>query len=223
MRLVSLISMQPSLPPIETFGQYRHAVIEQIAEWIINRRLKDRITRGEATYTSASVSSSELLKEALQLSADADGKPGNWNAMLDSLIDAIHTASDQGFTANELDLAKRSILAGSRWAVTQEPTKESNQIIQALVSELDKQSPIFSAQQKLDLANQVLSNLTPDQVQTVFANTFNTRNFAYVVMMPAPKVGETLPSEQAILDAATAAWSKPTKSFGSNHDRAIHS
>jgi zinc protease len=207
---VSLISMKPSLPPVQTFGEYRRAFIEQIAEWIVNRRLKDRITRGQAAYTSATVSSSELLNEALQLSADADGKPENWNAMLDALIDAIHTASDQGFTATEVDLARRSILSGSQWAITQEPTKESNQIMEELVSDLDKQRQILSAQQRLDLASQVLSNLTPDQVQAVFADTFNTRNFAYVLMMPAPKAGETLPTEQAIISAATLAWSKPT-------------
>jgi zinc protease len=208
---VSLLSMKPSLPPIRTFGQYRHAMLEQIAEWIVNRRLRDCITRNQASYTSASVSSSGLLHEALQLSADADGKPENWPAMLDALIQAIHTASDQGFTANEVDLAKRSILAGSQWAVTQESTRDSNQIIQSLVAELDKQIPILSAQQSLDLASQVLSTLTPDQVQTVFADTFNTLNFAYVLMLPAAKAGESLPTEQAILTAATADWSKPAK------------
>ncbi len=206
---VSLISMKPSLPPVQTFGEYRQSMIEQIAQWIVNRRLKARMTRGEASYTSASVSSSEPLNEALQLSADADGKPENWNSMLDALIDAVHTAADRGFTANELDLAKRSILSGSQWAVTQEPTKESNQIIGSLVTDLDSHRPILSAQQSLDVANQVLSNLTPDQVQAVFADTFNTRNFAYVLMMPAPKAGETLPSEQNILTAANLAWNKP--------------
>jgi zinc protease len=208
---VSLIAMKPSLPPVQTFGEYRQSMIEQIAEWIVNRRLKACMTRGQASYTSASVSSSQPLNEALQLSADADGKPENWNSMLDALIDAVHTAADQGFTANELDLAKRSILSGSQWAVTQEPTKESNQIIGSLVTDLDKQRPMLSAQQSLDLASQVLSNLTPEQLQAVFANTFNTRNFAYVLMMPAPETGETLPSEQAILSAATLDWSKPTK------------
>ena len=51
---LSMICMKPSKGRIETTSQYRSRVIESLAEWIVNRRMSDLVTAGNAPYTGAS-------------------------------------------------------------------------------------------------------------------------------------------------------------------------
>jgi zinc protease len=208
---VYILGVKTPRPIVETFGQYRQAVVENIAEWIINHRLESRIAQGNAPYTSAHLSSTDVYHQAMQVSIIADGSPQNWNQILEAEIDCMHTAAEQAFTAKELDLAKRGLLAGAQWAVSQEPTEDSVKVTETLVAETGSQSPILSAQQKLDLDRQILSDLTTEQLKKSFNETFDTRNLAYVVILPTPQPGQQLPTSDAILAAASAAWNKPTQ------------
>jgi zinc protease len=208
---VSIMGVKSPRPIVETFGQYRQAVIENVAEWIINHRLEARVAQGDSPYTSAQLGSADVYHEAMMLSISADGEPRNWNQILNAQIDCVHTAAEQGFTVQELELAKRGLLAGAQWAVTQESTQDSAKVAETLIAETGSQSPILSAQQKLDLDQQILSDLTTEQLKKSFNETFDTRNFAYVLILPAPQPGQQLPTSDAILAAATADWNKPAQ------------
>src|SRR5207237_140968 len=54
-------------------------------------------------------------------------------------------------------------------------------------------------------------SVTGDEVHKIFAENFKTKNYAYLVTLPAGKEGLKLPSEEDILAAASAAWAKKTE------------
>lgn len=206
---VSIIGMKPSPGKIETVSQHRREVVAGLGEWIVNRRFHDRITRGGAPFREASVDTSDFLLEAMEISASAEGQPQDWNRILDATIEEISRAMDYGFSAQEIDLAKRNLLSQSEWAVKTEASTEAKDWVARLASDVGRSRPIMSAQQRLDLNKEIASTLTSDEINAVFKENFTTKNFAYVLVLPA-KEGVAVPTESDILAAATAAWSKKT-------------
>jgi zinc protease len=206
---VNLICMKAGRPPITTFSQYRREMMEGIAEWIVNRRISNLISQGNAPFREASVGTGRFLNEGFEVSASAKGEPKDWNRMLDALVAELNRAIDHGFTAGELDLARRDELASAQWAVKTESSRDSTQIVSGFAGAVGLDRPIMSAQQRLDLMNQVLDGLTVDELHKIFVEDFATKSYAYVLEMPASMKG--LPSNEEILAAASAAWAKKTE------------
>jgi zinc protease len=131
--------------------------------------------------------------------------------MLDGVIAEISRAMDHGFSDRELELAKRGMLAGAERAVKTESTRDSRGIVNGLSGAVGMEAPILSAQQRLDLLDECLKTLSTDELHKAFVNNFKTKNYAYVLTMPAPKGDAKLPEKQEILSAASAAWMKKTQ------------
>jgi zinc protease len=207
---VQLFNMRPVRPAITTVGQYRRQLVENISEWIVNRRFSDTINLGTAPFREASASTGDILRDGFVCTVTGDGEPADWKKILSSLILETNRAIQHGFSQHELELASNEILSAAQYAVKTESTRDSSSLVAALTSAIDTDQPILSATQELDLIKQILPTLTAEEVQQAFATNFQSRNYAYILEMPAPKNGEPLPAEQQVLAAAEAAWQQPT-------------
>ena len=201
---VELITMQPGRPPATTYSQYRREVLEDVCSWIVNRRFTDLIEKGNAPFRRADIGTSDFLHEAILCSASAVGQPQDWNKMLDATIAEVGRAIDHGFTQHELDLARSELLANAQWDVKTESSEDSTAIVANLAEEVGVSDPILSAQQRLDLMTEILSGIHPDELHDIFTQNFKSKNYAYILMMPASDKG--LPTSEDVLAAATAAW-----------------
>lgn len=208
---MTLAALGDARPPVTTFEQFRQESLENFGEWIVNRRLGDLIARGGAPFRSARVDSRDLLHEAQDVNATAEGEPQDWNKMLDALVAEVGRAIDYGFTPTELELAKRGTLAGAEEAVRTESTRDTTGIVAMLAGAVGRETPIMSAQQRLELTKRVCDSVTVDQIHDAFVKNFKRENYAYVLTVPSNKDGFTAPSEGEILAAAKAAWAKKTK------------
>jgi len=117
---VMMMSMRPGRPAIKTFGQYRQEQVENLSQWIVNRRINDLIRKGGAPFRSANVDSADFFNEAEVSSVDANGEPQDWNKMLDASIAEISRALDRGISARELELGRANALSSAQRAVESE-------------------------------------------------------------------------------------------------------
>ena len=222
---LSIDCMKPPQGPVATVSDYRRQVVEHLAEWIVNHRIIAQIAKGDAPFRNAEVSSQDLLQNAFDVSAEAQGSAKDWRAMLDTLLGQIHSAIDHGFTPQEIDLACRGMLSNDQWAVKTESTADSKAIAAKLAALVGSHSPILSAQQRLDLDQKIASTLTEAELQSSFKSNFDTRNYTYVFLLPAPadppKSGET-PSTSEVLSAAAAAWTQKTAPLEQSSDIGTH-
>jgi len=202
---VELLALRPGRPPTTTSEQWRNELVEEIGDWIINRRHSNRINRGEASYTEASSSVSDFFQEVVMASASATGEPPMWNKMLDELVAEVLRARDHGFLARELELAKSEILASAEDRVRTEPTVNARRHLFGMLSGVNNEEPVMSAKQELDMYNQFLPSVTLEEVTTVYKNHFTPGSFAYVVTMKEGE-GIAVPTEQEVMAAAKAAW-----------------
>ena len=205
---VSLICVKPSRGRLDTVGKYRRQVIESIAEWIVNRRMADLVSAGGAPFNGANVGGSSIMDQAFEMTAGAEGKPKEWNQILDGLVAQLNSAIDRGFTTEELDLAVRGLMSSAERAVQTESTQDSKQLVTELTSLVGTNSPILSAQQRLDLTQAIVSSLTVEELHQAFDEDFGARNYAYVLKLPASLDVSLIPSNDELLTAATAAWTR---------------
>lgn len=204
---VQLFNIRAGRPPTTTEEQWRTELVESIGTWIIGRRYEERVNKGEASFRGAGAGVSNFFNDALLISASATGEPDDWNKMLDELIAEVHRAGAFGFTARELELARKDTLANAERAVKTEPTQNANRMIRQIVGRVNDREPSMSAQQELDLFARMLPTVTLEEVNQAFTTHFAPGTFAYVVTLP-DKPGIEVPERAEVLDLAKEAWAR---------------
>ncbi|MCH8970344.1 MAG: insulinase family protein [Planctomycetes bacterium] len=207
---VEVIAVNPGRPAVKSFEDYRARQIERIGTSIVNRRLDELVQKGDAKFRRAFCFVRDLHQEAVLPFAMASGESEDWNAMLEQTIIELSRAIEHGFTERELDLVKEGQLARAEQAVEREKTRDARRLISSISRAIGMESPILSAEQRLELTRRVLAGVSLTEVQQVFLGHFKTRNFTYVVKLPEAKEGATLPTSKDVLAAASAAWARKT-------------
>ncbi|MFO0974310.1 MAG: insulinase family protein [Phycisphaerae bacterium] len=209
--MVRMSAILPGRPPVTTYEQYRAELVEDVSTWIVSRRLRELVTKGKAAFRRAGVNVGALQHDAVIPTGTANGDPQDWNKMLDQLIAEVSRAIEHGFTASELDLARRELLSDAERAVELESTLDAGAIIARTSGAIGDQRPLLSARQRLALVTPVLAQLNPDSVHEAFVASFRTKNYTYALLLPAKKADLKLPSSEEVLAAASAAWARKTE------------
>lgn len=204
---VEMLALRPGRPPTTTAAQWRRELVEELGDWIINRRHENMIKRGEVSYTRAGSSVSDFFHEVVMASTSATGEPAEWSAMLGELVGEVKRACEHGFTARELELAKKEVLATAKHRVETESTQNARRLLFGMLSGVNNGEPVMSAQQRLDLYEQFLPEVSLAEVTDAYRANFAPGGFAYVVTMKKGE-GISVPSEAEVLAAAKAAWGR---------------
>ncbi|MFH0982654.1 MAG: insulinase family protein [Planctomycetota bacterium] len=204
---IELFNLGPRRPPTVTSEQWRQELVERIGSWIFGRRCEERLQKGEASYLQAGASIMDMFHDGLLVVGSAEGEPKKWETMLEELVMEINRAREFGFNQRELDLAKKEILADAEEAVRQEPTRNARRVGFAMVSAVNNQEPVLSAQQELDLLQEMLPGVQLPQVNETFAGHFKPGSFAYVLELPE-SAAVKVPPRDDVLAAARAAWAR---------------
>lgn len=202
---VGMEKIRPGRPPTTTVEQWRVELVEEIGTWIIDRRYQERVDKGEAGYRNARASVYDFFHDAVLVGASATGEPEDWSRMIDELVAEVNRVQQYGFTNRELELAKKELLADAERAVRTEPTQDARRFLFQMLSAVNDERPILSAQQDLDLYMKLLPTVELAEVNETFKGHFKPGTFAYVIQMPE-KEGISVPPRDDVLATARAAW-----------------
>lgn len=206
---VDLYALHPGRQPTTTIAQARVELVDRLALWMLNRRLSQRVQRGEAAYRTAQVSVGDFLNDAVLVSGSATGEPDAWEKMLAEVILEISRAREHGFLPGEFDLCQREVLSGAEDAVRKEPTQNARGLLFRILAGVNTREPVLSAEQELDVLQKLLPTITLEELNAAFAAHYSPQAFAYVVTLPE-KDGIKLPAEDEVLAAARAAFARST-------------
>ena len=207
---VQLINVGDKSGPVTTTEQYRTQLVNDVGTWILNRRLEERVQKGEASYRNASATVGNFFNDAMVVFGGAQGEPADWNKMLDELIVEIDRACEHGFTQREFDLAKKEMTADAKHAVETEPTRSARGLMFSIVTTVGDGEPYMSAKQELDLITGMLGKLNVDEVTKAFRSNFKNDAYAVVVDLPE-KQDIAIPSTDDVLAAARSAFARKPK------------
>ncbi len=193
-----------AMQPLKTVGDYRTRVIQNLGGWIMNRRYRELIQQGKAPYQGAYTSVSSWLSVCTYITAEARGKPEQWEPMLVALLKEVKRARDFGFLEQELADAKKATLAGAKQAAKTESTRNAHAFLGSMNSSVSEKRKPISAAQSLELLTQLLPGITLEDVSKTFKANFSPEALLFMVTLPE-KEGVSVPTKEQILAAAKKA------------------
>jgi zinc protease len=212
---VSLTRVVLPPPPRTTLGQARQELVEMLGVRALNRRLDARLAAGEASFLEAAANLSDWARAARFVSIRAAGPPGAWRAMLQEVAAAVQQARVHGFSARELDLVRRALLAEAEEAVQREPTQPARGVLRHLNTVIARGETPASAEQRQAVLQRLLPGIDAAEVSRAFAATFDFTDVAVIATLPA---GGDVPDEAALAalgrTVLTAQVAAPAESAG---------
>jgi zinc protease len=199
---VSLVRVEPPLPPSTTLGQARRDLVESLGVRAFNRRLDARLAAGGGSFLEAGAQVASWAGAARLVSVRAAGTPARWRAMLDELGAAIQQARVHGFTERELEVVRRAMLADAEEVVQRRPTQPARAVLRQLNGAVARQEPLMSAEQSRALLQRLLPGIDAAEVSRAFATTFDFANVVVTATLPA---ADGVPDDQALARAGRSA------------------
>ncbi len=169
---VSVTTVRP-LERIKTVGDFRRDLVDELGNWIVNRRLLEMVQKGTAPFQGAQVYKQPLLNACTYIDAQASGKPDAWRPMMESLLRELKRARKHGFLRQELKLATRALLARAEQAARTESTREAQSLVRQMNSDLSNRRRPMSAAQRLELLQKLVGGVTLDEVTAAFRRNFD--------------------------------------------------
>ena len=198
--------------PRQTVGDYRRHLVEQVGTWMINRRMEQRVQEGNVPYQDAGTYISRFFGVARQAVAGAEAAPENWSAAFQALIRDVQTARRHGFSADELDTARRALQAEAEHAAQTEATRDAHVFLGGMNRALTRGELPRSAAQTVALVKDILPTITAEEVAATFAARFQPGEGVHILIlpeqsdMPVPSSDEVLKVVQDALAQPVAAW-----------------
>lgn len=176
----------------------RRDLAGNIGIWIANRRLSQMLQKGEAPFQSANLRAGDFLGAAMTVDVEATGAPERWQEMLTAVVTETKRAREHGFREDEIELAKKAIVANVELAARRAPTRATQTYIMAMNSAVTEGRIPMSAAQSEELVKKLLPTITADQIQARFRELY--RFDRGLVLSTAPrKEGVEAPTKEGLL------------------------
>ncbi|MDQ2930985.1 MAG: insulinase family protein [Gemmatimonadota bacterium] len=200
---VAVYYLQP-LRLQKTVGDFRERMIGSLYNEMLNARLQEIAQRPGAPFIGAFSNQGQLIrsKEVYVLTAlvpDSGVETG-----LRAVVTEGERVAQHGFTATELDRAKKDMLRGMESAYAERDKTPSGSFVSEYVSAFLEHTPTPSIAQEYTLYQQLIPGIQLSEVNALAHKWLSNRSRVIVVNAPQ-KAGGALPSEaalRAVLDSA---------------------
>ena len=198
--------------PSATVGDYRDDLEQQLFITLINQRLQELTQKENPPFVFASTSFGSFARGYEAFNAFGSVGTGDVNKGMSALLDEVERVKRYGFTANELERAKKNMMAFYEREYNNRDKTESGNYVNEYINHFLEQEPSPGIEKEFEYVKAILPGITIDEVNAV-AKTFKdqTNQFVFVVG-PDPKPGEKLPESKellALMDAKEKADIKP--------------
>ncbi len=201
---VQLMTVAEAPAPAQSVGEARNELVQRLGVLAFNRRLQDKISEGEAPYLGAGASQETMFGAGQLAAIEGSGEPTEWQAMLTDLLGEMQTAREHGFSALEVEKARREMLAGIEQMADRESTMPGQFLLMMMMMSVSEGTPITGADQTLAILQQLLPDITPEEVSAEFTSAFDPAFMAFMVTMPE-STDNPAPDEATVLAAAQEA------------------
>lgn len=212
---IQIVRLEPGRPAITTVPRFRDDLVAGIAEIAMNRRLSDKVSKGLTSYLSGRVSMGNQGTAIYTADANARAKPGKWKETIEEIALEIQRGRQFGFTAREIEDAKKEMISSAERAVETESTTPMQGLMTRLNGSVSAGEPAMSPSQRLTLLRELLPKITEEEVEKRFAKEFDPTALAFVATLPS---GAGVPSEAELLAIGTKAFTvQPTQETEAEH------
>ncbi|USN99788.1 MAG: insulinase family protein [Phycisphaeraceae bacterium] len=196
---VSVIVVDRPDEPTVDLGGLRTELIRSLAVEAFNRRLAGKIDQGEARMLRGRASVQNLFDAMRDGEVSATAEPAKWADALTDLTTEVRRAELHGFSTQELETARESLLSRFEQRAEQEPTMPARRILSQLNNRVEAGEPFTSASQMLDQARLLIRYVRDGEVNRSFAALFDTSRATFLLTLPT---SAGVPEEAQVLAIA---------------------
>lgn len=197
------LSIRP-LEPMETLGDFRQDLLDDLGIWMLNRRLSDMVQEGVAPFQEAELAKFPLVNVATYITCEADCAADRWEETLKTLLVELKRAREHGFLPQEFENAKRARVSAAERAAQAEPTRDQRFFLRSMNECVSEDRPPTSAAQRLELTEQLMEGITPQEVLEAFRRNYSADARLLLLTMPETEEAQK-PAEEALLTLADRA------------------
>jgi zinc protease len=198
--------------PSATVEGYRKDLTERMFSSLLNQRLQELVQKENPPFLGASTSFGSFIRGYKGFSAFAGVGTGDVSKGLNALIEEVERVKRYGFTASELERARKNLLSFYERAYNDRDKTESEEYVQEYIEHFLEGEASPGIEKEYEYVKTLLPTITLDEVNAVSKKFKEEKNRFVYVMGPDPKANEKLPEGKdllAIIEAKEKADIKP--------------
>ncbi|HRE52049.1 MAG TPA: insulinase family protein [Flavitalea sp.] len=180
--------------PTTTLGDYRHDLVELIFTSLFNQRLQERTQQEGPPFIGAYASLHSYARGYKSFNLSAGTGAGDVSAGLTGLAEELERVNRYGFTAPELERAKKNIFSSYEKAFNDREKNESEHFAEEYIEHFLSHAPSPGIELEFDYVKKLLPGIELKEVNAFISKLGGEQNRFLYVMGPEPKPGEQLPS-----------------------------
>ena len=168
----------------QDMAAFRRGVVERLAFMMISARLSERRQVADPPYLWAGAGRGSLAEPLDIISFSAWVEQDGVERGLAALLEEVQRAMRHGFTGSELAREKVNLLSSVESVYKQRDQISSADLAQSYISHFLNGTPVLGIEAEWDLYQQLLPQVTAEEVQAVAASWAEPDNTVLLVMMP---------------------------------------
>jgi len=216
-----LLIRYPIVPQTEstTLLGYRSDLIEQLSGMMLSARMAELTQRADPPFIQGSSGMSKVVRGYRSFNVTAMLGKGGATPAINALVQENERARQFGFTASELERAKRSLLRNVERGYNERDKSDSRMYASEYLRNFLEGEAIPGIENEYRYANQLLPGITLDEVNAAVRKAIPAEDAKLVVYMgvDSPEVPAPVPAELlAAVDAArkTTLTAREDKAYG---------
>lgn len=195
-----------------TVGDYRKELIEQMFVSMLNERLQELTQKENPPFIYGSADFDSYARGYESFNAMAAAGTGDIKKALNALAEEIERVKRFGFTASELQRAKKTVLAQYERTYNNRTKTESADLVEEYMNNFLTQEPIPGIEKEYEYVKAMLPAITLNEVNNVSKVLKDQKNLFVYMSGPETNTTGALPTDKdllAIIDEKAHADIKP--------------
>lgn len=183
----------------KTVGDYKNDLIERMFTSLIGQRMQEQTQKENPPFLGAGVNFGGYARGYEAFSANAYVGTGDVKRGLSTMVEELERVKRYGFTAAELERAKKNLLSVYERAYNDRDKTASENYVDEYIQHFLENEPTPGIEKEYDYVKQLLAGITLDDVNAVSKRFKDEKNRFVYVMGPEPKADQPLPEGKDLL------------------------
>ena len=205
---IDLYWKRKAKPTRQDLASYRDGLIDYLGSSMLSLRFEEAAAKSEAPYVYAAGGMANYGYSSRFYVLVGQAKTGAVKPSLEELLLVKESLSRFGFTQDETDIAKASLLSYLERLVSEKDRQPSNDYINSFTRHFLKGETVPDIEWELEAAGKMLEGITLREINRTVKNYFSDNDLTVIITAPEAEK-DSLPSDNEI--KAMAAQSRRAK------------
>lgn len=199
--------------PETTVGEYRSSIVKGLFNAMLNQRLSELTQKPEPPFLFGATDLGGFVHGHEVFSSFAVISKGGVSPALTALIQESERAKKFGFTANELDRSKKSMMRNLERSYNERDKSESEGFADEYIRNFLEEEPIPGIENEFNYYKQFIETISLDEINQFAAKTIPSKEPRLVILNGPEKAEFKIPTSAELLDTFNQIEAMPVTAY----------